>query len=154
MRSLPEPVTYPKIELHVHLDSAMRPSLLLRLARRNGYVLPFATVEEFADYCRVKSFVDLGRIWVETCGVLQREQDFREVLVAYAGEAKCHGAVYVEAIFNPWMMWKRGVSLDAIFTGTATQSRKPAGSTVSRFGTHLMVTDAWSLARRRNPRGG
>src|SRR5439155_25052201 len=79
--------------------------------------LPFATVEEFADYCQVKKFQDLGRIWVETCGVLKREQDFREVLVAYAGEAKCHGAVYVEAIFNPWMMWKRGVSLDAIFTG-------------------------------------
>jgi aminodeoxyfutalosine deaminase len=110
-------MTYPKIELHVHLDSAMRPSLLLRLARRNDYVLPFATVEEFADYCRVKSFEDLGRIWVETCRVLKREQDFRDVLVAYAGEARSHGAVYIEAIFNPWMMWKRGVSLDAIFTG-------------------------------------
>jgi aminodeoxyfutalosine deaminase len=110
-------MTYPKIELHVHLDSAMRPSLLLRLARRNDYVLPFATVEEFPEYCRVATFPDLGRIWFETCGVLQREQDFREVLVAYAAEAKSHGAVYVEAIFNPWMMWRRGVSLDAIFTG-------------------------------------
>jgi aminodeoxyfutalosine deaminase len=65
----------------------------------------------------VATFPDLGRIWVETCSVLQREQDFREVLVAYAAEAKSHGAVYVEAIFNPWMMSKRGVSLDAIFTG-------------------------------------
>jgi aminodeoxyfutalosine deaminase len=110
-------MTYPKIELHVHLDSAIRPSLLLRLARRNGYTLPFTTVEEFADYCRVKSFGDLGRIWVETCGVLKREPDFREALVAYAAEAKRHGAVYVEAIFNPWMIWRRGVSLDAIFTG-------------------------------------
>lgn len=110
-------MTYPKIELHVHLDSAMRPSLLLRLARRNDYVLPFASVEEFANYCRVDSFADLGRIWVETCRVLKREEDFRDVLVAYAGEAKSHGTVYVEAIFNPWMMWRSGVSLDAIFTG-------------------------------------
>ena len=110
-------MTYPKIELHVHLDSAIRPSLLLRLGRRNDYVLPFATVEEFADYCRVATFRDLGRIWSETSGVLRREQDFRDVLVAYAGEAKTHGAVYVEAIFNPWMMWRRGTSLDAIFTG-------------------------------------
>src|SRR5438874_776736 len=60
MRSLPEPMAYPKIELHVHLDSAMRPSLLLRLARRNGYVLTFATSEEFAGYCQVKRFEDLG----------------------------------------------------------------------------------------------
>jgi len=110
-------MTYPKIELHVHLDSAIQPALLLRLARRNGYVLPFATVEEFVDYRQVKSFPDLGRIWVETTGVLQREEDFREVLVGYAREARSHDAVYVEAIFNPWIMWKRGVSLDAIFTG-------------------------------------
>jgi aminodeoxyfutalosine deaminase len=110
-------MTYPKIELHVHLDSAMRPALLLRLARRNGYVLPFSTVEEFAENFRVNSFQDLGRLWVRTCGVLKHEDDFREVLVAYAGEAAEQGAVYVEAIFNPWMMWRRGVSLDAIFTG-------------------------------------
>jgi aminodeoxyfutalosine deaminase len=136
-------MTYPKIELHVHLDSAMRPSLLLRLARRNGYVLPFATVEEFADYCQVKKFEDLGRIWVETCGVLKREQDFREVLVAYAGEAKSHGAVYVEAIFNPWMMWKRGVSLDAIFTGYCDAIEEARGL----YGVEVRLTpdgDLWS----------
>ena len=90
---------------------------MLRLARRNGYVLPFSTVEEFAENFRVNSFQDLGRLWVKTCGVLKQEEDFREVLVAYAGEAADQGAVYVEAIFNPWMMWRRGVSLDTIFTG-------------------------------------
>ena len=110
-------MAYPKIELHVHLDSAMRPALLLRLARRNGYVLPFSTVEEFAENFRVNSFRDLGRLWVKTSGVLSKEEDFREVLVAYAGEAAEQGAVYVEAIFNPWMMWRRGVSLDAVFAG-------------------------------------
>jgi aminodeoxyfutalosine deaminase len=136
-------MTYPKIELHVHLDSAMRPSLLLRLARRNDYVLPFATVEEFADYCRVATFRDLGRIWVETCGVLQREQDFREVLVSYAQEAKSHGAVYVEAIFNPWMMWKSGVSLDAIFSGYCDGIEEARGL----FGVEVRLTpdgDLWA----------
>ena len=50
---MPQQAMYPKIELHVHLDSAVRPALLLRLARRNGYVLPFSTVEEFAENFRV-----------------------------------------------------------------------------------------------------
>jgi aminodeoxyfutalosine deaminase len=111
------PKTYPKIELHVHLDSAMRPETLLRLAHRNGYTLPFKAAEEFAAYCRPTSLHDLGRIWFETTGVLQQEQDFREVLAGYAAEAASHGAVYVEAIFNPMMMWSRGTSLDAILTG-------------------------------------
>ena len=30
----------PKIELHVHLEGAMRPSVLLELARRSGIELP------------------------------------------------------------------------------------------------------------------
>ncbi|HEY4573340.1 MAG TPA: adenosine deaminase, partial [Thermoanaerobaculia bacterium] len=30
----------PKIELHVHLEGAMRPAVLLELARRNGIALP------------------------------------------------------------------------------------------------------------------
>src|SRR5277367_1258679 len=104
-------MAYPKIELHIHLDSSMRPALLLELGRRNNFALPFGTVEEFADYCQVSSFSDLGRICYSTMGVLQNERDFREVLVAYAQEAKTHGAVYVEAIFNPLMSWRRGTSL-------------------------------------------
>jgi aminodeoxyfutalosine deaminase len=134
---------YPKIELHVHLDSAIRPTLLLRLARRNDYVLPFATVEVFAEYCRVNSFSDLGRVWVETSRVLQREQDFREVLVAYAEEAKTHGAVYIEAIFNPWMMWRRGLSLDAIFTGYCDAIEEAR----ERYGVEVRLTpdgDLWA----------
>jgi aminodeoxyfutalosine deaminase len=39
------------------------------------------------------------------------------VVVEYAGEAKRHGAVYLEAIFSPIERTWRGVSWDEIFTG-------------------------------------
>jgi aminodeoxyfutalosine deaminase len=136
-------VTYPKIELHVHLDSAIRPALLLRLAQRNDYVLPFASVEEFAEHCHVETFADLGRIWVATSGVLQCEQDFREVLVAYTAEAAGQGVVYIEAIFSPWMMWKRGISLDAIFTGYCDAIQEAR----DLYGVHVRLTpdgDLWA----------
>jgi aminodeoxyfutalosine deaminase len=37
--------TYPKIELHVHLEATLRPERLLEIARRNDYPLPVDTVE-------------------------------------------------------------------------------------------------------------
>ena len=38
-------MTFPKIELHVHLEGTVRPATLLQIARRNDYPLPADTVE-------------------------------------------------------------------------------------------------------------
>jgi len=113
----PVAADYPKVELHVHLDSTMRPELLLRLAERNDCPLPESTVAGLARYCLATSFGQLGRICFEMTKVLCREQDFRDVLLSYAQEATRQGAVYVEGIFNPIIHKRRGVDLDAVFSG-------------------------------------
>jgi aminodeoxyfutalosine deaminase len=116
--SIGEPkVTYPKIELHVHLEGTVRPTTLLEIARRNDYALPADTEEGLAALYDFRDFRRFIEIWVLTTNALRREEDFRQVVVDYAAEAAAHGAVYIEGIFSPAERVRRGVDWDTIFSG-------------------------------------
>ena len=108
---------YPKIELHVHLEATIQPETLLAIAKRNGEPLPADTVEGLRELFRFRDFDHFIEVWILTTNCLRTEEDFRQVVVDYAAEAKRHGAVYLEAIFSPIERTWRGVSWDEIFTG-------------------------------------
>ncbi len=110
-------MTFPKIELHVHLEGTVRPETLLEIARRNDYALPADTVEGLAPLYDYRDFAHFIEVWILTTFALQTHQDFRQVVVDYAEEAAGHGAVYVEGIFSPAERAKRGVDWDEIFSG-------------------------------------
>jgi len=110
-------LTYPKIELHVHLEGTVRPATLLEIARRNDYALPAETEEGLAKLYDFRDFAHFIEVWILTTNALRTEQDFRQVVVDYAAEAASHGAVYLEAIFSPGERVKRGLGWDTIFSG-------------------------------------
>ena len=110
-------MTYPKIELHVHLEGTIRPKTLLEIAKRNDYALPAETEEELAAIYDFRDFTHFIEIWVLTTNALRTEADFRQVVIDYAEEASSHGAVYVEGIFSPAERVRRGVGWDEIFSG-------------------------------------
>jgi aminodeoxyfutalosine deaminase len=110
-------VTFPKIELHVHIEGTVRPARLLEIARRNAYALPFDTVEELTELYRFRDFRHFIDVWILTTNALRHERDFREILVDYAAEAAAQGCVYLEAIFSPAERVRRGASWDEIYTG-------------------------------------
>ncbi len=113
-----EPRTpYPKIELHVHLEATIQPETLLEIAKRNGEALPADTVEGLRELYRFRDFDHFIEAWILTTNCLRTEEDFRQVVVDYAAEAKRHGAVYLEAIFSPIERTWRGISWDTIFEG-------------------------------------
>jgi aminodeoxyfutalosine deaminase len=110
-------MTYPKIELHCHLEGSIRPATLLAIAARNGEALPSDTVEglerlyEFTDFAH---FID---VWILTTNCLRTAEDFRQVVVDYAAEAASFGAVYLEGIFSPCERVQRGLTFEEIFEG-------------------------------------
>jgi aminodeoxyfutalosine deaminase len=111
-------VTYPKIELHVHLEGTVRPPALLEIARRNDYPLPVTTVEELELLYEFRDFAHFIEVWILTTNALRRADDFRRVVVDYAAEAAGHGAIYVEAIFSPLArVVLHGLDWDELFTG-------------------------------------
>jgi aminodeoxyfutalosine deaminase len=110
-------VTFPKIELHVHLEGTMRPHTLLEIAKRNDYPLPASTVEGVAELYDFRDFAHFIEVWVLTTNALRETDDFRQVVVDYAAEAAAHGAVYLEGIFSPAERVRRDVSWESIFEG-------------------------------------
>ncbi len=110
-------MTYPKIELHVHLEGAVSPEALIAAARRNGFTLPCDSVEALAEYMRFTDFEHFISAWMATTRALRTEQDYRELVVDYASRAQAQGAVYLEAIFSPSDKASVGVDQRTVFAG-------------------------------------
>ncbi|HXW43964.1 MAG TPA: adenosine deaminase [Streptosporangiaceae bacterium] len=109
--------TFPKIELHVHLEGTVRARTLLEIARRNSVPLPADSVAGLAGLYQYRDFAHFLRVWLLTTGALRTARDFRQVVVDYAAEAASHGAVYIEGIFTPAEPAGRGCDWDEVFTG-------------------------------------
>ncbi|HSR82556.1 MAG TPA: adenosine deaminase [Streptosporangiaceae bacterium] len=110
-------MTFPKIELHVHLEGTVRAPALLEMARRNDVALPADTVAGLAGLYEFTDFAHFINVWMLTTSALRTEADFRQVVVDYAAEAASHGAVYLEGIFSPSEPVARGAAWDEVFTG-------------------------------------
>jgi aminodeoxyfutalosine deaminase len=110
-------VTFPKIELHVHLEGTVRAGTLLQIARRNAVPLPAATEADLLQLYEFTDFAHFLRVWQLTTSALRRDRDFRQVLVDYAGEAASHGAVYLEGIIAPSEHVGRGAGWDEVYSG-------------------------------------
>jgi aminodeoxyfutalosine deaminase len=112
------PAPDPKIELHVHLEGTVRPDTLREIARRNDYALP----EDLDGVYRCKDIPQFSELFVLAVGALAYYDDFRQVVVDYAGEAKAHGALYLEAIFAPRL--RHGLDTDEVFAGYCDGARE------------------------------
>ena len=110
-------MAYPKIELHVHLEGTLRPRTLLAIARANDVALPADTPEGLADMFRFTDLAHFIDVWLMVTACLRTADDFRRITVDYAGEAAEHGAVYIEGIFAPLQLVRRGIAWEEIYEG-------------------------------------
>ena len=126
----------PKLELHVHIEGTMTPSLRWKLAQRNGLQLfagaptsPLTSLEEVEDaYRRIR-----GRIGAASADssksftffeayyggfdLLQTEEDYYDLAIGYFERAAAMHIRYCEPFFDPQGHTRRGISMEMIMKG-------------------------------------
>jgi adenosine deaminase len=108
----------PKAELHVHLEGTAPPTLVRRIARRNGLEVSdgvFAAPDRFAW----RDFLDFLHTYDMAAGVMRTAADYRDVTFAYLASCAAEGAVYVELTASPDHARLVGLSDDEHLGGIA-----------------------------------
>ena len=112
---LPHPL--PNAELHMHVEGALQPELLVRIAARNGIDLPITDPEALrARYVfeDLQSFLD---VHYANLKVLRTEQDFYDLAASYLEHARAGGVRRAEVFIDPQVHLGNGVPLPAVMNG-------------------------------------
>lgn len=97
--------TQPKVELHVHLDGAVRVQTILDVAKRRGIPLPADSLEEMTDriICHTPGSLTefLGR-FAEYMHVIAGDREaIKRVAYEFVEDKAKEGVVYVEVRYSP-----------------------------------------------------
>ncbi len=147
----------PKAELHLHIEGSLEPELMMALAKRNGVKLPFASVEEIRRAYEFQNLQEFLDIYYQGMSVLQREEDFYDLTMAYLRRVHADNCRHVEIFFDPQGHTERGISfataIDGILRGLA-DGEKEFGITshlIMSFLRHLSEDDAFQTLEQSKP---
>jgi adenosine deaminase len=107
----------PKAELHIHIEGALEPELMMELAAKNQIRLPFASVAEIRqayDFKDLQSFLDL---YYEGTRVLVDEDDYYRLTWQYLQMAAEQNVRHTEIFFDPQTHTARGVKFETVVSG-------------------------------------
>jgi adenine deaminase len=147
----------PKAELHLHIEGSLEPELMMALAARNHVKLPFASVEDIRRAYEFQNLQEFLDIYYQGMSVLQREEDFYDLTMAYLRRVHADNCRHVEIFFDPQGHTERGVSfataIDGILRGLA-DGEKEFGITahlIMSFLRHLSEEDAFETLEQSKP---
>jgi adenosine deaminase len=107
----------PKTELHLHIEGALEPDLLFKLAKRNDIQIPYKNINEIESAYNFKNLESFLNIFYQGSKVLIKEQDFFDLTWAYALKCKKDNVVHAEIFFDPQTHVSRGISFEVVING-------------------------------------
>jgi adenosine deaminase len=111
----------PKAELHLHIEGSLEPEQMFAFARRNRVGLPFRSVEEVRAAYAFSNLQDFLDIYYQGANVLQTQEDFRDLALAYFARLQADGGVHAEIFFDPQTHTDRGlpfsIAVDGLLAG-------------------------------------
>ncbi|HXM37512.1 MAG TPA: adenosine deaminase [Gemmatimonadales bacterium] len=127
---------WPKAELHVHLDGALRPATMLELARAQGIRLPAETPEALAKAMLVrdaKSLEEYLQKYEITLSVLQTPQALERVAYEFVVDVAAENVRYVEVRYSP-LLHRPALTLAQAIEAPLAGIRRAAVETGTKVG--------------------
>lgn len=118
----------PKAELHLHIEGSLEPEQMFAFGKRNKIAIPFKTVEEVRAAYAFSNLQDFLDIYYQGANVLQTEEDFHDLALAYFARLNADGGVHAEIFFDPETHTDRGlpfrIAIDGLTAGMKEAERK------------------------------
>ena len=104
----------PKVELHCHVEGAIRPGTVAELAAKNGLALPVDDPTDLYAYDSLDSFLEVFFLVQSAVG---DRGDWARIAYEAAVDGAAHGLVYRESFFSPARLLAAGQDLGEIVAG-------------------------------------
>lgn len=106
----------PKVELHVHLEGAIRPETLLKLARRNNVPLPYENVDDLRQWYVFRDFPHFVEIYVKISSCVRTADDLELIAREFLQGQADQNIKYTEATYTAYTIFQHcGISFDDQF---------------------------------------
>lgn len=144
-------VRMPKVELHLHLEGAIRPATLLALARRNGVDLPARDEAGVAQLFNYHNFHEFLTVFMVLTRSLTTGRDFEQVAYELGAHLAEQNVRYAEVMISPVQYHRRALDLDEVVQGAAAGFARAAREyrvrvgLVFDYGRQFGVDLAWQL---------
>ncbi|ABU58510.1 adenosine deaminase [Roseiflexus castenholzii DSM 13941] len=144
-------VRMPKVELHLHLEGAIRPATLLALAERNGVDLPARDEAGVAQLFTYRNFHEFLTVFMVLARSLTTGRDFEQVAYELGVHLAEQNVRYAEVMISPVQYHRRALDLDEVVQGAAAGFIRAAREynvrvgLVFDYGRQFGVDLAWNL---------
>ncbi|MDW8215747.1 MAG: adenosine deaminase, partial [Roseiflexaceae bacterium] len=144
-------VRMPKVELHLHLEGAIRPATLLALARRNGVDLPARDEAGVVQLFNYHNFHEFLTVFMVLARSLTTGRDFEQVAYELGAHLAEQNVRYAEVMISPVQYHRRALDLDEVVQGAAAGFARAAREhrvrvgLVFDYGRQFGVDLAWQL---------
>ena len=141
----------PKAELHIHIEGALEPELMFKLAKRNNIKIPFENINDVKSAYNFNNLESFLNIFYQGSNVLIKEQDFFDLTWAYTLKCKEDNVVHAEIFFDPQTHVNRGIHFEVVINGiykALTKANKEFGLTskiIMCFLRHLDEKSAFEI---------
>lgn len=133
-RSEPGPwvANLPKLDLHCHLEGAVRPETVWELSREQAIALPVKTAADVASLVSAdgvcRNLVDYLELFSPIMRCIQTANALRRIARETVEDAAACGVIYLEVRFAPQQLLEKGLTLDetveAVIEGLAEGAQK------------------------------